>query len=373
MQMNRARPLLVALSIGAAVLAAACSTSGGGGTPVGLPEARTLSTQADPGSDPIVQVVQAARPAVVNVTTTGVQNTPLGVQEGQGTGTGFIIRSDGILVTNYHVVEGAQKITVITPEPHLKRYDGRVIGGDPSADLAVIQIEGKNLPTIPLGRSEELLLGEPVVAIGYALALEGGPSVTTGIVSALDRVVAGVPDPNCAECEGGTRTYQGVIQTDAAINAGNSGGPLLNLRGEVVGINSAGVGASFAENVGFAISIDTARETIEYAVENPGDPGPYLGVVTQAVSVDSPGLPPDLLVDHGVYVADTAAGGAAEDAEIETGDVIVGFDGNRVGTPEELSSRIQEHDPGDRVDVDIIRPDGTPETVEVTLGVNPLP
>ncbi len=373
--MDRARLPLVTLFVVLAALTASCSVRRSAGTPVELPQAQTLSTQADPGADPIVQVVQAARPAVVNVTTTGVQNTPLGVQQGEGTGTGFIIRSDGILVTNYHVVEGAQRITVTTPEPHLKRYEGRVIGGDPSADLAVIQIDGNDLPTISLGRSEGLLLGEPVVAIGYALALEGGPSVTTGIVSALDRVVEGVPDPNCAECEDGTRTYQGVIQTDAAINPGNSGGPLLNLRGEVVGINSAGVGASSAENVGFAISIDTARDTIERAVENPGEPGPYLGVVTQPVdvAVDASGLPVDLPVDHGVYVIDTAGNGAADEAGIEAGDVIVGFDGRRINTSEELSGRIQEHEPGDAVTVDVVRPDGSEETLDVTLGVNPLP
>ena len=140
------------------------------------------------------------------------------------------MRSDGIVVTNCHVVEGATKITVFTSAEKPEQYDARVIGGDCEHDLAVLKIDGKNLPTVPLGNSADLVLGQSVVAIGYALALEGGPSVTTGIVSSLDRVVQ-VQDPNCDVCQNQSRTYSNVIQTDAAINHGNSGGPLLNLAG----------------------------------------------------------------------------------------------------------------------------------------------
>src|SRR5436309_3239116 len=202
---------------------------------------------ADPSLDPIVQVVEAVRPAVVNVTTNLFQPNPLGGESGRGVGTGFVIRSDGIVVTNFHVVEHAQRITVITPPPDSKRYTGRVIGGDQNADLAVLKIDATGLPTVPLGNSGRLELGERVVALGYALALPGGPTVTSGIVSALGRTIQ-AQDPNCDTCKNGVRTYTGVVQTDAAINPGNSGGPLVNLTGQVVGINTAG--ANQAENIG---------------------------------------------------------------------------------------------------------------------------
>jgi len=188
------------------------------------------------GTEPVAAVAAEVLPAVVNVTTDVVSSSGAA---GQGVGTGFIVRSDGIVVTNCHVVEGAAKITVFTSAEKPEQFDARVIGGDCEHDLAVLKIDGKNLPTVSLGNSSDLVLGQSVVAIGYALALEGGPSVTTGIVSSLDRVVQ-VQDENCDVCENGSRTYSNVIQTDAAINHGNSGGPLLNLQGQVVGINSAG-------------------------------------------------------------------------------------------------------------------------------------
>ena len=171
-------------------------------------------------------------------------------------GTGFIVRANGVVVTNCHVVQGASRITVSTSEDEPTRYDARVIGGDCEHDLAVLKIDGEGLTPLPLGASADLRLGQQVVAVGYALALEGGPSVTTGIVSSLDRTIR-VPDPQCTVCSNGVRTYSEVIQTDAAINHGNSGGPLVDMEGRVVGINSAG--SENAENIGFAISIDSAK------------------------------------------------------------------------------------------------------------------
>src|SRR5512141_1889152 len=155
-----------------------------------------LGTPTDlQGSDPVVALVERVRPAVVNVTTDTIEQSAFGQGGGRGVGTGFIIRADGIIVTNYHVVEGAQRITVITPDPDAQRYNARVIGGDATADLAVLKIEAQGLPTVPLGKSGDLKLGQQVVAIGYALALQGGPTVTTGIVSALGRSID-VNDPN---------------------------------------------------------------------------------------------------------------------------------------------------------------------------------
>ncbi len=319
----------------------------------------------------VVQLVERVRPAVVNVTTDTFDPGFLGGEGGRGVGSGFIVRPDGVVVTNYHVVENAQRITVITPEPDARRYEARVIGGDASADLAVLKIDGRNLPTIPLGSSAELRLGQPVVAIGYALALEGGPTVTMGIVSALDRTIT-AQDPSCDPeiCPNGLRTYAHVIQTDAAINPGNSGGPLLNLAGEVVGINSAGAGQ--AENIGFAIAIDAAEPTIERAIEHPAAPVAYLGVVTMDVT---PGLALQfgLAVTEGAYVAALAPRGPAESAGVRVGDVIVAIDDRPIPDADTLGEVLRSHEPGDRVAVVLVAPDGSRRTVTVTLGVNPLP
>ena len=274
-----------------------------------------------------------------------------------------------MIVTNYHVVEGAQRITVITQAPDQQRYPARVIGGDPTADLAVLKISAQSLPTVALGDSSGLLLGQRVVAIGYALALPGGPTVTSGIVSALGRTIR-VPDSNFRPS--GQRTYTNVIQTDAAINPGNSGGPLVNLQGQVVGIDTAGAGASNAENIGFAISIDTAKSVIADAVSNPEAPVAFLGVTNQDVT---PGLAFQfsLPVQRGVYVDAVAPQSPAEKAGIKAGDVIVAFDGHGVTTSDRLGTLIQAHTPGDNATVTVVDPNGNRRTVSVTLGVRPLP
>ncbi len=312
--------------------------------------------------------MQEVRPAVVSVVTDLFQGD-LGGGSGSGTGTGFVIDPSGIIVTNYHVVERAQRIRVITSEPDASEYDARVIGGEVEADLAVLKIDAEGLPTVQLGRSGDLELGQRVVAIGFALALEGGPTVTTGIVSALDRVIR-ARDPNCgAACENGTRTYRDVIQTDAAINPGNSGGPLVNLDGQVVGINTAGAGQ--AENIGFAIAIDAALPIIRHAIENPEAEIAYLGVVTTTVTSQL-ALENDLPVEEGAIVLDLAPQGPAERAGLRHGDVIVAFDGEAVDSTERLGELIRAQRPGERVEVEVIR-EGDRRTLSATLGVNPDP
>jgi serine protease Do len=315
-------------------------------------------------------VVQQVQPAVVNVTTNLVQTNAFGgTQTGQGVGTGFVIRSDGIIVTNYHVVEGAQQITVVTPPPDSQRYQARVIGGDPTADLAVLKIEAQNLPTLQLGDSSKIQLGEQVVALGYALALKGGPTVTAGIVSALGRVIS-AQDPNCQTCANGARTYNNVIQTDAAINPGNSGGPLVDMSGQVIGINTAG--ESQAQSIGFAIAINAAKGIISHAVANPGAPVAYLGVVTQDVT-QSLALQFSLPVSEGAYVVSVAPGGPAEKAGFKTGDTIVSFDGTTVTGAQQLGDLIHRLKPGEKASVGVVHQDGSKQTYAVTLGTNPLP
>ena len=352
---------LLALGIVAALALSACTT----GTTTNTAEPRAVfpSSQATvaTGQDAVVQVVDRVLPAVVNVVAESTS--------GEGEGTGFVVRSDGIIVTNYHVVEGASKVTVLTSAQEPDRYDARVIGGDVEADLAILKVEATDLPTVPLGNSSDLKLGQQVVAIGYALGLAGGPSVTTGVVSSLTRRIT-VEDTRCTECNQGQRVYTDVIQTDAAINPGNSGGPLVNMAGQVVGINTAG--ANQAENIGFAIQIDSAEPVIFQAAEHPSQPVAFMGISSGNASDPSIQFEFNPQVTQGAVIVDVVNGGPAAGAGIQTGDVVVMFDGQLVETAERLGELIREHRPGDHVDVGIVHADGSKETVTVVLGVNPV-
>jgi serine protease Do len=361
-----------------AVLAAALLLAGSACTPASAPwtEAGEASpvAPASPlppvptGGSRIVEVVERVSPAVVSVTSNLATEESLGGTGRQaGEGTGFVVEGEGVVVTNFHVVEGGLNIRVITADG--QRLEARVIGGDPNADLAVLEVEPESeLPTVALGNSEALRMGEPVVALGFALGLEGGPSVTSGIVSAMGRTIT-ARDPNFSE---GQRTYEDLIQTDAAINPGNSGGPLVDLSGRVVGINTAGVGAAAAENIGFAIAIDRARPVIEEAIANPHEPVAYMGVSTR--DVDSVvaaqfGLP----VDSGALVVDVAPGGPADQAGVAPGDVIVGIGGEEVATSDDIRELVTDREPGEEVEVEVVRPDGDSLGIGITLGARPLP
>ncbi len=358
----------VALALSACTSRGPTTSSSG---PAGLASPAAVTIPSGDSGGGVVGVVKQVLPAVVNVTSEVQQQLPFGAtQTGKGVGTGFILTTDGYIVTNWHVVEGASRITVTTSGGDPKEYQARVVGGDANADLAVLKVDASGLPTVPLGSSGALQLGQRVVAIGYALALEGGPTVTAGIVSAMNRTIS-AQDLNCQTCKNRSRTYTGIVQTDAAINPGNSGGPLVNLLGQVVGINTAGAGASQAENVGFAIAIDEAKPIIRQAVAHPEAPVGYLGVVTTPVTPQL-ALQDNLTVDHGAFVVDVTQGGPADKAGIARGDVIVSLDGKSVADNASLGSMIQSHKPGERVSVTIAS-GGSQRTVTVTLGTRPLP
>jgi len=360
-------PLIVALGL----LGAAC-TATATQTKTTHSAADRATAQAEfPTASPattatggVVNVVKEVMPAVVNV----VSSTT----NGRGEGTGFVVRSDGIVVTNFHVVEGATRVTVLSSTDKPVRYTARVIGGDPTADVAVLKVDATDLPTVPMGRSASLQLGQPVVAIGYALGLQGGPSVTTGVVSSLTRKIT-VPDERCTACPNGRRIYGDVVQTDAAINPGNSGGPLVDLAGRVVGINTAGVSAGNAENVGFAIQIDSAKPIITQAAANPQAPVAYMGV--SSVDASNPQIQFELnpAVDRGAAVVAVVPNGPADQAGIEAGDTIVAFDGTTITSSDELGTAIRADRPGDRASVTVVGRDGSRTTVSVTLGTNPVP
>jgi len=355
------RQLLAPLAALTIVLSA-CTALGSGDRAEPRAEFPTPPPAGSAGRNAVVRVVEQVMPAVVNVVNES--------GDSRGEGTGFIVRSDGIVVTNYHVVERASTITVLTSEEEPERYTARVIGGDIQADLAVLDVDAEGLPTVPLGDSDALKLGQEVVAIGYALGLEGGPSVTSGIVSSLTRQIT-VQDDRCDACESRQRTYTDVIQTDAAINPGNSGGPLVDLAGRVVGINTAGAGT--AENVGFAIQINPVKPTIFQAAEDPSAPVAFLGVTSADASdpqVQFEFSPP---VDEGAAIVSVVPDGPADLAGVEVGDVVVAFGGQEVGGSEQLGQLIRAHEPGDDVRVELVGPDGDRRTVTVTLGVNPVP
>lgn len=356
------------LAMGAlATLILASVSCSGDGVDIALPISGPISPlpPVDLSKEPVVQVVERVQPAVVNITTNlATSESLIGGGRNRGTGTGFIVDQSGAIVTNFHVVEGGLSIRVVMADG--RRFDARVIGGDPEADLAVLDVDAEGLPTIPLGNSDELRLGEPVVALGFALALEGGPSVTSGIISALGRTIT------AGDSAGASRTYEDLIQTDAAINPGNSGGPLVDLAGRVVGINTAGVQAGSAENIGFAIAVDRARDVILDAIRNPAAPVAYVGVSTQTVDATI-ALQLNLPVEQGALVVDVAPGGPADEAGIVPGDVIVRIGETETSGDELVREAIVQHRPGDRIEVTVVRSDGSTETVSVTLGVRPLP
>jgi serine protease Do len=215
----------------------------------------------NPSGDPIVQVVRRVTPAVVTITSrTGSAGFFGAASTGKAVGSGFVVRSDGVILTNYHVVENALDITVTLSDG--RSLAARVLATDAAHDLAVLKVGSVNMATVTLGDSSKVVVGESVIAIGYALDLSGGPTVTSGIISSVQRTIqvqdSGGGSPSAVH------TYRDVLQTDAALNPGNSGGPLVTVDGEVVGVNAAG--SSGAENIGFAVAINVAKPLIEKAL-----------------------------------------------------------------------------------------------------------
>jgi serine protease Do len=297
-------------------------------------------------------ILAAVEPGVVSISTRGFT----GGFFDEGAGTGMVVRSDGIVLTNAHVVSGASRIQVKFSDSSVR--DADVIGVAGDTDVALVQVRGvAGLATVQLGRSADLLVGDDVVAIGNALALPGGPTVTRGIVSALDRTI---------ETERGV--LQGVIQTDAAINPGNSGGPLVNSRGEVIGINTAVAG----QNIGFAIAIDTVRTLIDdLATGQTGTAAePYLGVQTVTVT-DAVAQRLGLASSGGAVVVFVAPGSGAEAAGLRQADVITRIDNVPITSSEDVQAAVANVQPGDEVLV-VIERGGVEYELAITVGSRPV-
>jgi serine protease Do len=306
-----------------------------------------------------VELARAARPAVVNVSTSqraqargplsddffrrfferGPGETPRGRQS---LGSGVIASGDGYIVTNFHVVRGADAIVVRLADQ--SEHQAKLVGSDARTDLALLKIEGRGLPALPFGDSDRLQVGEPVMAIGNPFGLE--QTVTTGIVSAKERFIGSGP-------------YDDFIQTDASVNPGNSGGPLVDSRGALVGINTAifsQTGGSVG--IGFAIPVNVAKDVLWQLRDRGTVVRGYLGV---AVTPVTPGAReaarlPDA---RGALVAEVVPGSAAASAGVRPGDVIVRFQGEHVADPRELTRRVAATPPGTAVKLEVARPGGT--------------
>lgn len=342
-----------AVSSSAPANATAAATSTTATTGAALPDVASVAAKVRPATVLVSNIAQG-RPTRAN---------PTGSEVPQGAGTGFIIDPSGIIVTNAHVVEGAQRLTVQLPPPDGRTFDATLVGSATNNDLAVLRISGQNLPTVPLGTSASLKIGEWVVAIGNALALPGGPTVTAGVVSALGRDAT---EPGSTPGQRGPTLFD-LIQTDAAINPGNSGGPLVNMRGEVVGINT--LGTTEAQGIGFAISIDTAKPIIDQLIQTGKVSVPYLGISTASVTASiaaANGLPRN----DGVYIQQVIPGTPAAQAGLQQGDIIFGIDNDTVKDTTTFQKALLKHKPGDQIALKINR-GGTETTVQVTLGERP--
>ncbi len=306
------------------------------------------------------ELVEVAEPSIVRIATA------------TGVGTGFVVDEDGYILTNHHVVEGSLNgfstfITVTMSDG--ADYPAEVVGADPRADIALLKIEATGLPALSFADLDDVVVGQDVVAMGFALDLEGGEggsfSVTRGIVSQKNRSIH----------ENSPSSILGAIQTDAAINHGNSGGPLLNLYGEVVGINTAiapdPLTGDQAPGIGFAVGSDTAKAVYEQLRENGQVDRGLLGIsqfeaVRPAVAREL-GIPES---EGGVLVNNVSPGGPVAEGGMQTGDVIVRIGDYDVNNEADLAVALIRHSAGETVDIDVYR-DGEKLTLTVTLGVAP--
>ena len=341
---------IVGAAVSGGIVAAFDDDDGGGSRALGA--GRPSATLDRPGD--IRSILAKVEPAVVSISTAGFSRGFFEVVPRQGAGTGMILTPDGDVLTNSHVVEGASRIQVRLDGG--RTFDATVVGRDRAADIALLRLQGASgLPTVEVGRSADLQVGDQVVAIGNALALPGGPTVTTGIVSALDRTIG----------ESARERLEHLIQTDAAINPGNSGGPLVNVNGQVVGMNTAVIqragNQEAAQNIGFAIASDTFRPVVDDLRSGGASSSTqaFLGVATATLQGNA-----------GAVVLEITPGSPAESAGLQPDDVIVRLGSDRVRSSDELLAAVRSHDPGDRVEVTWTR-GGRQQTASVTLAQAP--
>ena len=307
----------------------------------------TFSVQA--GTQPAMRsgvpaIVARVLPSVVSITTRRIEtdqfNKPV---PKAGLGSGVIVDKRGYILTNNHVVEGFEEFKVTLPDG--RTFRGTLVGGDRFTDLAVLRIEGKNLRALPLGDSDKLAIGESVIAIGSPLWIEGGPTVTVGVISGKGRSMEEPDEPD-------QPMLHDLLQTDAAINPGNSGGPLLNLAGQVIGINTAII--SSAHGIGFAIAINNAKPVLQALLASGRIVRPTMGVVAVSVTPQL-AFSNDLKVERGALVVRVEPEGPAEAVGLRSDDVIVAFAGEVVEDLHHFHAMLAGRKPGETVEVTVWR------------------
>jgi S1-C subfamily serine protease len=318
-----------------------------------------------------IEVYKATAPGVVYIQSTTTVRDFFGMfsRPVEGAGSGSIIDEQGDILTNYHVIADAEKLTVSFGSG--KNYPAKVVGRDPDTDLAVIKLletPKEALTIVPMGDSDKLIVGQKVLAIGNPFGLDR--TLTTGVISGLQRPIRALNG----------RQIEGAIQTDASINPGNSGGPLLDSHGRMIGINSQIESPSGASaGVGFAIPINIAKRVVPELVKNGEVRRPKLGVTTRAVEslsnqvrlpVSSGALIINVVPDSGAARAGLRGIVQTEDGDVEIGDIIVGLDGQKVSNNDDLYRALDKHQVGDTVNVEIYR-DGRQMTVPVKLTETP--
>jgi 2-alkenal reductase len=307
-----------------------------------------------PGDQPIVAVVKRAAPAVVTVINT-LGRSQTGAQ--RASGSGVIISQDGYVITNNHVVEGEQALTVIFADG--SRRDANMVGTDPLNDLAVIKVDGAVPGFLPLGDSDALQPGETVIAIGSPLG-DYRNTVTVGVISALNRTVGG-------------DSPEGMIQTDAAINNGNSGGPLINMRGEVIGINTlvvrANTGGAPVEGLGFSIPSSTVRSVSQQLIATGKVEHPFMGITYTQLDPDIAAMR-ELPVQEGALINEITARGPAALAGLRAGDIILSINGAKLDGSTSLRRIMLQYRPGQTVKLELLR-SGKTVTADVKLGTRP--
>ena len=304
----------------------------------------------------MIRIIEKVGPSVVNVNTVRlVHDYYMNVVPLRGMGSGIVIDADGHIMTNNHIVEAAEKIEVTLFDG--RKFDGELVGTDPTSDIAVVRVSDGSLPPAEIGDSAGIRVGETAIAIGNPFGfLLGGPTVTVGVISALHRTI---------QAERGV--FENLMQTDAHINPGNSGGPLVNARGKVIGINSANI--PFAQGIGFSIPMSLAKRIADELIRYGKVVRPWLGILGVGVNPQISqyyGLP----VDKGILVTRVFPGSPAADVDIQPGDMIVAADKKDLKDMDELSKEVRSKKVGDEIDIVVVRGPGRRE-VDIRLAESP--
>ncbi|MGI6778456.1 MAG: S1C family serine protease [Acetivibrionales bacterium] len=311
--------------------------------PIDIPQPQLIATESVQGEPIAAAVARTAAPGVVGISVLKVDSSSIfdgDAAEKWGVGSGVIVSPDGYILTNHHVAGGKNRRIIVSLEDG-RNVDGQTLWSEPVIDLAVVKVNLNGLAPIPLGDSDKLVVGEPAIAIGNPLGLEFQRTVTSGIVSALNRTIK-------IDTEQGPNYMEDLIQTDASINPGNSGGPLINSKGEVIGINTVKVAS--AEAIGFAIPINVAKPIIEKYINYGDFEEPYLGVFAYDKAV-IPYIDGNIKVDNGIYIVNVDEKGPACGCGIHEGCIISEVDGVKINTMMQLRSYIYSKNPGDTINV----------------------